>query len=707
MASRCNLYGIQLYCSFVLILVLETHGHCLPNSEVLALLGFRDSVKSDPHGVFSNWDPNDCNPCKWSGVRCVNNLVQMLDLKGLSLEGVLAPDLGKLANLKILILSQNQFYGTIPREFGGLAMLEVLDLRNNTLNGTIPVELKGIHSLKHLLLYNNNFKESTFLQHGKVDLLSKSQYGNRVSKASVGIGCINRKIGPCISHGGLESLKKSESFLPTTRTLKYHLNMLLPMFKFEEGSSCSNADDGCDTPSAGSSEQQILNLNDVVRRRLAEQSSNLAAAPARDASPAVQIIALPSSRSSGSFPAVPKEKRKHSLPPAPSPAEPPINEFHMNKTNESGKTSKETSGLSGNTWIFIIGILSAVLVLVVALALFFICRTHAVAGTSDSWKMGLTGQLQKAFVTGVPKLNRAELVTACEDFSNIIETHNYFTVYKGTLSSGVEVAVFSTTINSLKDWSAHSEQVYRKKIEVLSRVNHKNFVNLIGHCEEDEPFTRMMVLEYAPNGSLSEHLHIMELDHLDWTTRIRIIMGTAYCLQYMHELNPPLPHSNLNANAVLLTEDYAAKIVEVDFWKDILYKSEVSVDNKSEHSKLGPLADTEENVYCFGVLLLEIISGKFPYSEEHGPLVDWAASYLKDKRSYLVDPTLKTFENDQLDIICEVIQDCIQQDARKRPTIKEIVSKLRQVINVSPEAAVPRQSPLWWAELEISSAETS
>lgn len=73
----------------------------------------------------------------------------------------------------------------------------------------------------------------------------------------------------------------------------------------------------------------------------------------------------------------------------------------------------------------------------------------------------------------------------------------------------------------------------------------------------------------------------------------------------------------------------------------------------------------------------------------------------------MVDPTLKTFENDQLDIICEVIQDCIQQDARKRPTIKEIVSKLRQVINVSPEAAVPRQSPLWWAELEISSAETS
>lgn len=707
MGSRCNLNGIHLHCFFVLILVLEIHGHCLPNSEGLALLGFRASVKSDPHGVLSNWDPDGCNPCMWSGVHCVNNVVQMLDLNGFSLEGVLAPDLGKLSNLKFLILSQNQFSGTIPKEFGSLAMLEVLDLRNNSLNGTIPVELQGIHSLKHLLLNNNNFEESTFLQHGRVDLFSKSQYRKLVSKAGVGIGCVNRKIGHCISHGGFESLKKSKSFLPTKRTLIYYLNML-PMFKFVEGSSCNNADNGCDTPS-GSSEPQMLNLYDVVRRKLAEQSSNLAAAPAKGASRSKQIIALPSTRSSGSFPAVPKEMKRSLLPPVPSPTEPPMNEQKPTKNNK-------TSGHSGNMWKYIIGILSVVLVLVVALALFFICRTHRPGPdandpwkTSDPSKTGLSGQLQKAFVTGVPKLNRKELVTACEDFSNVIVNHNYFTVYKGTLSSGVEVAVVSTTINSLIDWSDHSEQAYRKKIDVLSRVNHKNFVNLIGHCEEDEPFTRMMVLEYAPNGSLSEHLHIQELEHLDWNARIRIIMGTAYCLQYMHELNPPLPHSDLNANSILLTQDYAAKIVEVELWKEISYKSETgdSVDNKLEHSKLPPLADTEANVYSFGVLLLEIISGKFPYSEEQGPLVNWAAAYLKDKRSYLVDPTLNTFKNDELDIICEVIQDCIQQDARKRPTVKEIISKLSQVIDVSPNAAAPGQSPLWWAELEILSAEAT
>lgn len=65
---------------------------------------------------------------------------------------------------------------------------------------------------------------------------------------------------------------------------------------------------------------------------------------------------------------------------------------------------------------------------------------------------------------GVPKLNRSELETACEDFSNIIETLDGSTIYKGTLSSGVEIAVASTLIKSSKEWSKNSEMAYRKKV---------------------------------------------------------------------------------------------------------------------------------------------------------------------------------------------------------------------------------------------------
>lgn len=653
--------------------------------------------------VFSRIGSLNCNPCIWSGVHCVDSKVQMLDLNGLSLEGVLAPDLGKLTHLKTLILSQNQFSGAIPKEFGGLAMLEVLDLRNNSLNGPIPPEIGGMHSLKRLLLYNNNFEETTSLQHGKVVLLSETQFdGNLVSNADTGFGCVNRKIGHCISHGGLKSLKKVESFvIPIRGTLIRYLNML-QLFKSEEGSSYDNADDCCDNLPTGSFEPHIQNLVKVVRRRLVEQSSNLAAAPAIAFS-ADNIIALPSSRSSGSFPAVRREKIKQS-PPVLSP---PSQKTHHNTSNHVGQSEK-AGGHSGNTWKYIVGISSAIFVAFVAAALFFVCRTRAVT-TIGPWRTGLSGQLQKAFITGVPKLNRTELETACEDFSNIIETHESCTVYKGTLSSGVEIAVVSTSISSLKQWSKRSELAYRKKIDALSRVNHKNFVNLIGYCEEDEPFVRMMVFEYAPNGSLFEHLHVKELEHLDWNARMRIIMGTAYCLQYMHDLNPPVPHTNLKSNAIFMTDDYAAKIAEISFWKELSQKSRVTVENESEHSVLPPLADAETNVYSFGILLLEVISGKLPYSEVQGHIENWASKYLNDKQSIsdMIDPTLKSFKQEELDIIFEVIQECIQEDARKRPTVKEIIGKLRQVIDVSPDAATPRLSPLWWAELEILSAEAA
>jgi len=68
---------------------------------------------------------------------------------------------------------------------------------------------------------------------------------------------------------------------------------------------------------------------------------------------------------------------------------------------------------------------------------------------------------------------------------------------------------------------------------------------------------------------------------------------------------------------------------------------------------------------------------------------------------------LESFKEEELDVICEVVKDCLQSDARLRPTMKDLAPRLREVLHVSPEQAVPRLSPLWWAELEILSLETS
>ncbi|KAG7962518.1 hypothetical protein I3843_09G070300 [Carya illinoinensis] len=718
MGGRWHPYGFGFSCFMALVVVSGMRGCLSLNSEGLALLDFRARIDWDPYAVLANWNSNDNDPCGWSGVHCMDGEVQMLDLSQLSLEGTLAPELGKLSNLHSLILFKNHFSGTIPNEIGELKKLEQLDLRANNLCGVIPAEIGRMMSLKRLLIRDNNFEGGIPLEIRCLNLLSKLEFDdNRTASVATGIGCMIRKFG----HAGQRNSKlinKADSFIiPIKGALGRFIHILcMSRFRFGKDTPNGKGESCCSSLPTGSSEPHMVytaqKFGSFARRRLLEQSTNLAAAPASDGTPSGKIIARPITKSSGAFPAVPHEKKKQHSSPAPQPSPADHERSFQNPSGfvQAPANQKSSSGgTSGNMWKYFISIAGVAVLLIVAATVFCMLRSQAVA-TIGPWKTGLSGQLQKAFITGVPKLNRSELETACEDFSNIIDTLDGCTVYKGTLSSGVEIAVASTLIKSSKDWSKNSEMAYREKIETLSLVNHKNFVNLIGYCEEDEPFVRMMVFEYAPNGTLFEHLHVKELEHLDWNARMRIMMGIAYCLQYMHhDLNPPVAHSNLCSTAVYLTDDYAAKIAEICFLSEAASKSKKLGEDEKENSELPPLTDPETNIYSFGVLLLEIISGKLPFSEEQGHLVNWAAEYLNDKRSisYMIDPTLKSFKNDELDVVCEVIQECIQPDPRQRPTIKCIIAKLREVIAISPDQSTPRLSPLWWAELEILSVEAT
>lgn len=151
--------------------------------------------------------------------------------------------------------------------------------------------------------------------------------------------------------------------------------------------------------------QKLVNF---ARRRLLEQSSNLAAAPASDgSSPSGPIIALPTMRSSGAFPAVPNEKKKKSPPPAPQPSPAHPNSSNSNRhpvhsPGSPGNTDNQkpsNSGTSGNTWKYIIISAGVAVLLILAAAIFCMFRSQAVA-TIGPWKTGLSGQLQKAFITG-------------------------------------------------------------------------------------------------------------------------------------------------------------------------------------------------------------------------------------------------------------------------------------------------------------------
>ncbi|XP_058075080.1 protein MALE DISCOVERER 2-like [Magnolia sinica] len=645
-------------------------------SEGLALLSFRERVESDPFGALSNWNGDDL--CSWFGVTCLDGRVVILNLRDLCLVGTLAPELGKLRHIRSLILHNNSFFGTIPKEIGELEELEVLDLRRNDLSGPLPPEIGSILPLGILLLSDNRLLGTMSPELHKLSMRSElyvneGMLSDDAQEACWYRGSITRDVDEQVEDAGDRRLLQAT---PAPSNGRHHRN------RKGEPPTSSPSPSPAPAPSPSLLPSPPISLPPTVTGFFLQPTSSPAPAPADG--PPSPAPAEPTNT-------VPMPPSLSSPVPSPSGSAP---------QSEALFPQSKRHKFSWMIYVFV-GLGAFILFSILSIGIIF-CRNSRVV-TVRPWTTGLSGQLQKAFVTGVPSLKRSELETACEDFSNIIGCSSDSTVYKGTLSSGVEIAVASTAVKSAKEWPKHSEGQFRKKIATLSKINHKNFVNLLGYCEEEVPFTRMMVFEYAPNGTLFEHLHIKESEHLDWATRVRIAMGMAYCLEYMHQLDPPIVHKYLHSTTIYLTDDYAAKISDFSFWNE---KATVKTSSGEAGHPDTTSSDPESNVYSFGKILLEMMTGKLPYAENAGLIIEWTSDYLRGERSItaMMDPTLKSFQEEEARALCKVMLSCINPDRKQRPTMREVAAQLKEITAMPPDGATPRISPLWWAELEILSS---
>lgn len=194
---------------------------------------------------------------------------------------------------------------------------------------------------------------------------------------------------------------------------------------------------------------------------------------------------------------------------------------------------------------------------------------------------------------------------------------------------------------------------------------------------------------------------VREDGYLDWPTRLRVAVGVAYCLEHMHQLSPPEILRALDTSTVCLTDDFAAKISDV-FFCDEPRRQEGSLS-------LSALSDRESVVYSYGMVLLETMTGRFTASDG-GLLEAWAAAYLRGERQLrdVMDPALRrSFHAATVDRLDGVIRGCTDREPRRRLTIAEVAKRLREITAMSPDAATPKVSPLWWAELEIICAEVN
>ncbi|KAL6531111.1 hypothetical protein OROHE_014180 [Orobanche hederae] len=631
------------------------------NDEGVALLRFKEKVTSDPHGALSNWidEVGVESPCSWFGVDCFQGYVVVLNLKDLCLRGTLAPDIGDLVHMKSINLRNNSFSGVIPEKIVNLKELEVLDLGYNILSGQTPRQLGDNLSISMLLLDNNELIGG---KHPKIYELQKLSEVRAEEEILSGVGRASSCNELVISRNA------DKTGHTACRKLLQEPPLVQPAFKFFF--------------LPRSPESKIINLPPTPASSPSPSAPALAPVPAPAPASALAPTPAPAHEPLASSPS--PSLVTHITPPS---LLTPVEGPHA-PTGHSRKNHRRLMILSAAT--------GGPLLLLLVVGIFF--WQSGKVSTVKPWATGLSGQLQRAFVTeGVPKLKRSELEAACEYFSNVIGLSSLCTLYKGTLSSGVEIAVASIAVTSAKEWSNNMETQFRKKIDTLSKVNYKNFVNLLGYCVGEEPFTRMMVFEYAPNGTLFEHLHIKEYEHLDWPMRLRIAMGIAYCLDYMHQLTPAIAHRNLNSSAIYLTDDYAAKI------SDFAFSDELGSSAKTQPKK-------QNNIYSFGVVLFEMLTGRLPYSSgSDNSVEDWASQYLSRAQNLreLVDPTLETYREDQLQEIGGVIKLCVNPDPISRLSMKEVCARMREITGIEADGAMPKVSPLWWAEVEILSTEAS
>lgn len=635
-----------------------------PTKEVWALTTFKEAIYEDPHLVLSNWNALDADPCGWSGITCNKERqhVIKINISGSSLKGFLAPEMSQVTYLQELTLRKNNLIGTIPKEFGLLKFLKVLDLGINQLTGPIPAELGNLTSLVKINLQSNGLSGSLPAELGNLRNLSELILDR--NKLQGPVPAENNSSFVAKIHGTNDS-RTSETGLCGASQLK----VVDLSYNFLVGSipKCLEY-----LPSS-SFQGNCLREKDAKQR------------PIRQCGP--------------------QPSRSHQAP---------------SLKHHSFKDAAKHQKASKPAWLLALeiatGIMAGSLFLVAILTAFQRCRSKPAIiipwKKSGSEKEQLMVYVDSELLKDVTKFGRQELEVSCEDFSNIIGSSPDSIVYKGTMRGGPEIAVISLCIKE-QHWTGYLELYFQREVADLARLNHENVGKLLGYCRESSPFTRMLVFEYASNGTLYEHLHYGEGSQLSWTRRMRIILGIAQGLKYLHaELEPPFTISELSSSSVYLTEDFSPKLVDFESWKMILTRSE---KNSGSIGNNGPAClllnslekrhlDIQGNIHSFGILLLEIVSGKPPYCKDKGCLIDWARDYLElpEVMSYIVDPELKHFSYDDLKVICEVISLCTHTDFSKRPSMKEISLMLESKIDTSVAIEL-KSSSLAWAELALSS----
>ncbi|XP_077212453.1 uncharacterized protein LOC143847492 [Tasmannia lanceolata] len=620
---------------------------------------------------------------------CEQGVLEELLLLDNLLEGGIPANLSQCRSLTRVRLKANRLSGEVPVGFWGLPHVSLLDLAGNSFSGGISSFISDALNLSVLVISDNQFNGNIPTEIGSLEKLVEFSGGNNQLT-----GPLPASLGRLIQVGILDLHKNQLSGeLPSGIQL---------WSKLSELNLADNGFSGGIPKEIG--DLPVLNYLDLSVNRLTGEI------PLELQNLKLNFFNLSDNLLSGKLPPMySNEAYKKSFLGNPGLCGDMIG--LCSNSNSRGDMSRSHRFVWVLRSIFVI----AALVLVVGVGLFYWKYRNYKKGKKGTEKLKWT-------LTSFHKLGFSEYeILDCLDEDNVIGSGASGKVYKVVLSNGETVAVKKLWAGSKKvdcedsnDMGRNSDDGFEAEVSTLGKIRHKNIVRLWCCCTTGD--CKLLVYEYMPNGSLGDLLHSSKVGLLDWQRRYKIAVDAAEGLSYLHHgCVPPIVHRDVKSNNILLDGEFGARVADFGVARMVPVNGKGPESMSVIAGSCGYIApeygytlrvNEKSDIYSFGVVILELVTGKRPVDPEFGEkdLVKWVCTTLDQKGvEHILDPKLDIcFRED----ICKVLNIgllCTNPLPINRPSMRRVVKMLQEVRgesnpNPNPSTKDGRLSPYYYED---------
>ncbi|KAK6143971.1 hypothetical protein DH2020_020791 [Rehmannia glutinosa] len=644
--------------------------------------------------------------------------LEVLELWNNTLSGALPVNLGENSPLQWLDISSNFFSGPIPATLCNNRNLSKLILFNNAFSGPIPDSLSQCTSLVRVRIHNNRLSGKIPLGFGKLEKLQRLELAKNSLTGQIPIDLSSSTSLSFVdfSKNNLQSyLPSSILSIPSLQNFLASENNLIGQIP-DQFQDCpglavldlsSNHFTGNIPLSIASCERLVtLNLrNNELTRPIPKPIAMMPTLSVLDLSnnsltgqipgdfgnsPALEMINLSYNKLSGP---VPLNGILRTINPNDLAGNsglcggvlPPCSRDHVNTSKTEGLHAKHIIG----GWIIGISTLLALVTAIIGFRSLYLkwrdgnCFEERFETGNGEWPWRLKAFQRLGF--------NSNDILSCIKESNVIGMGATGTVYKA------EVQRLNTTFAVKKLWRSRNDiemgnnsEDLAGEVNLLARLRHRNIVRVVGflHNETDA----MIIYEFMENGSLGEALHGKREGRLlvDWVSRYNVAVGVALGLAYLHhDCHPPVVHRDVKSNNILLDEDLEARIADFGLAKLMLKENETVSMVAGSYGYIAPeygytmKIDEKSDIYSFGVVLMELLTGKRPLEPEFGECIDiveWIRRKMRDKKPLeeALDPNIGNTKHvqEEMLLVLRIAILCTNKLPKDRPSMRDVLTML-------------------------------